>query len=127
MDEGKIIKAYIALRDEREKLRSEWKKKDEELREKMDVLEQELMKRMTEAQLDNIKVRGLGTAFTVEKDSVQVADPIQFMNFIRESGQWELLKAAAVKTAVKAYLEEHGVLPPGLKYTRWKEVQIRRV
>ena len=126
MQVDQVIKAYIRLRDEVTKLTENYKKEKAKLEEKMDVLAQALAQHLEDTGLDSVKVSGVGVAFEVQKDSVTVEDPIAFMEFIKQSNEWGLLKAAATKSAVKKFLDEHDTLPPGVRYTRWKEVQVRR-
>jgi len=69
-----------------------------------------------------------GTCFVDWKDSVSVADPVAFMEWVHED--WEtrrvFLTNAANKTAVKQRLSEDELPPPGVNYVKVKDVKIRR-
>ena len=69
-----------------------------------------------------------GTCFVDWKDSVSVADPDAFMGWVHEDwdGRRTFLTNAANKTAVKQRLSENELPPPGVSYTKIKDVKIRR-
>ena len=77
--------------------------------------------------VDSFKTKA-GTCFVDMKDSATVADGEKFMNWIHE--EWEerrgFLQNSVAKGAVKQRLEDGEVLPPGVKYTKFKDVKIRR-
>ncbi len=69
-----------------------------------------------------------GTCFFVEKTSATVADRQEFMDWVQSD--WEshkdFLENRVSKTAVKQRLDDGETLPPGVDYTKFRDVQIRR-
>lgn len=83
--------------------------------------------KLEELGCDNFKTAH-GTAFIMYKDSATVADGEVFKNWVHED--WEgrkfYLNNAVNKTAVKQALDEGQIVPPGVNYSRFKDVGIRR-
>lgn len=68
-----------------------------------------------------------GTVFTTQKLLANVADKGAFANFIRETGEVELLQMRVSTTVLKDYMEQHDQqLPPGLNTTIERTINIRR-
>jgi hypothetical protein len=77
---------------------------------------------------DSAKVEGVGTVFFDWKDSAKVDDPLLFIAWVGENfpGRKHFLENRVSKTAVKADLDEGINLPPGISYTKIKDVKVRR-
>jgi hypothetical protein len=77
---------------------------------------------------DSAKVTGVGTVFIDWKDSAKVDDPLLFVAWVGAEfeDRKHYLENRVSKTAVKATLEEGEHLPPGVSYTKVKDVKVRR-
>jgi hypothetical protein len=58
-----------------------------------------------------------GGCHQIRRVSVSLEDPDEFMRNVIGTEAWELLDRKANVTAVEAYMAEHNILPPGVKYT----------
>ena len=126
----RVITAFIKTRDEIAVL----KKQFEEAVAAMKVL-QEKRGGWLKTQMDSLGVKGIkGVSGSVSidwKDSAKVADPAIFLSWVFENTEERkhFLENRVSKTAVKQYLEDEdhaGALPPGVDYSRFKDVKIRR-
>jgi hypothetical protein len=81
---------------------------------------------LNEQGLQNLKVAGVGTAFKKKTTSCTVADWDVVWADITAREAWDMLNHAVNKTAVEAYVEEHGAPPPGVNYTAMEVVQFRK-
>lgn len=59
-------------------------------------------------------------------DSATVADPLIFMNWVREQEEWTFLENRVSKMAVKQRLSDGETLPPGINYTQIDKVKVVR-
>lgn len=122
-----VVAKYIETRDE---IESRQKALDAELAD-LRALQQKrtdwIKAKLDELGCDNFKTPH-GTAFITYKDSATVADGEVFKDWVY--ADWEIrkfyLNNAVNKTAVKQAVEEGQTVPPGVNYTRFKDVGIRR-
>ena len=148
-DTAKLMTAYIAMRDDlaaQKKVFDEFSKKR-----KADMLKiaDVLQKIMETAGSEDLKVKGVGTAFKAKKDFISVEDWNQFLTFIAEtaiddpevgveelselvrrvidSGVFAFFNKSVSKAVAKEYMDDNkGRTPPGLTYGTLTEIQIRR-
>jgi hypothetical protein len=106
------------LKEEYETARGPLKAVDEELQERirafLDATGQEMAR--TEQ----------GTVFTTLRHNAALTDPDVFMAFVEEHGLLELLDRRANATGCRAYAEEHGELPPGVRINSIRYVNVRK-
>lgn len=67
-----------------------------------------------------------GTVYLSRTDSVRLADPDTYFSYVVEHDAWDLIEKRASKTAVRGFLDAHGVLPPGAELTTRVTVNVRR-
>lgn len=121
-----VIEQYIILRDRKEALTAQLKTDLEPIVGAMETIEGYLLDLMNKSG-ESSKATPAGTAFIKTSEFVGVSDFAEFAAFTdtQEDGK-RFFKKDANKTAVQEYIKEHGVPPPGIKYTTAREVQIRR-
>jgi hypothetical protein len=124
-DVNEVVEAYIKLRDARDELRKKQTEEMVPITAKMSKIEAWLQNYLQSHNLKSLKAEG-GTAFLKEVSSATVDDGEAFLDFIRESGMWELIERRCAKSVVDDYVEQKGELPPGVKYSRETVCQIRR-
>jgi hypothetical protein len=68
-----------------------------------------------------------GTAYQVTTMGVKVDNRNEFLKFIVDQQQWDMLQAGALKEPVKDWLDKHdGVKPPGVAIEFFTKCNIRR-
>jgi hypothetical protein len=74
---------------------------------------------------DNIKIRGIGTAYRRLDTSATISDGQAFREYVIKSKLWTLADWRANKTAVKEYISEHKTPPPGVNFSQSWAVGLR--
>ena len=125
-DINAVVEHYITLRDHKTKLDAEHKARVGEIDAQMKNAEGFLLNHLNESGLDRIGV-GAGTVFVQVKTMPSIKDKGAFSDFIKQTGQIELLQMRVSSTAVKEYMENNNqLLPPGVEVTTSREITIRR-
>lgn len=125
-DLAPIVERYVALRDIKSKLKKDYEDKVAGVDAGMEKIENFLLKQLSAQGSESIKTP-FGTAYVSTKTNVSINDVEGFKQFAREQGDpFAFFDNKANKTAVEAYIEEHGDVPPGINLTKFKTVNIRR-
>lgn len=125
MTPADMVASYIKLRDYKKRADDEYKKSMERVNEAMDKLEGELLRHLIENDINNLSCDD-GTVYKNIHTSATVADPLKFREWVLKHKQWDALDLKANKTYVKEYADEHGDVPPGVKFTQVQTVGVRR-
>ena len=126
-----LVATYVSLRDRKAAIEKEAKAEEARLSKLMDIIELKLKETMTLTGTKSLKT-DFGTAYITYKESATVADWDVLFDFIKRSEQWDLIEHRVSKTAVKNLMEEdrHGNYvnppPPGVNFTRFEAINIRR-
>lgn len=120
-----VVEAYLKLRRKKEAVESEAKEKVADLKASMTKLESWLMQKADDEGVTSFKT-SFGTAFVTSTDFANVADWDAVLAFIREHDAFDMLERRVSKTAVRAHMEETGVVPPGVTYGTKLGVSIRK-
>lgn len=122
-----VIAAYIKTRDEIEAKEKAVKAEVAELKAIQEKRAMWLMGTMDKIGATSMKGTS-GTAFIDWKDSATVSDAPAFLDWVHSD--WEknktFLENRVSKTAVKQRLEDGQTPPPGVSYTKVKDIKIRR-
>ncbi len=125
-DINAIVEHYIALRDHKSRLDAEHKARIAEIDAQMGNAEAFLLNHLNENGLDRIGA-GAGTVFVQVKTMPSLKDKGAFIEFVKQTGQVELLQARVSSTAVKEFMEHNNnQLPPGVEVTTAREISVRR-
>lgn len=123
---ARIINAFINIREKRSVLKREFDQADGILRKNLDYLEVKLLAMMNEAGSDQLTVRGLGKAIRSISYRAEARDWSAINEYIRESGDIEVLQRRLALGHIREYQDEHGHLPPGIDLTAEIAVTVRR-
>lgn len=125
-DINAIVAHYITLRDHKTKLDAEHKARVGEIDAQMKNAESFLLGHMNETNQKNAGFTA-GTVIVGEKVMPGFDDKAATMQFIKDTGNVELLQQRLSSTAVKEYMDQNnGLLPPGIKIAVERTVTIRR-
>lgn len=126
MNLEETVRLFIHARDTiaaEEKAHKERMAPKKEALEKMKVA---LLGYLTQIGADNATVRGVGLIYKNQVNSVTVGDADQFMPWVKDGNRWDYMNISANKTAVVAYVQQHGEPPPGIKYSSYMDVGVRQ-
>lgn len=122
---AKRVKQYIDVRDALKEMDAKHEEARKPLVELQNLLTGWMQNFMEQAGADNIKTAA-GTCYSSTRYSASLADPEAFMTFVKASQNFDLLDRKANVSAVKDYVQEKGVLPPGVNLSAIKTVGVRR-
>lgn len=125
MEYDKLIAYYRELMAKRAQLDAAYKEQRAKLDDAMSQIKAKLLDHMNKEGVESIRTKE-GTAYLTVKTSARVADKTAFLDYVIEQQAWHLLDVRAAKTAVKDMLEDTGELPPGVDWTEFRDVNIRK-
>ena len=122
-----LVKTYLTIRDERDKLSREHDAKDRELANDLAQLEQVLLNSCNEINADSIRT-GNGTVIKTTRENYVCGDWGNFKKFVMENQAIELLQQRLHQSNFKEFLtnrDDEG-LPPGISSMREFKVVVRK-
>ena len=122
-----LVKTYLTIRNERERIESEFKAQDDELKAEMAVIEQSLLASCNEINADSIKTQN-GTVIKTLKERFTCSDRENFNKFVLENKAVELFEARLHQGNFKQFMSERKLdgLPPGVNVMREFTVTVRK-
>ena len=126
-DMEELVKTYLTIRNERDRIESEYKLQDEALKAEMTVLEQEMLAGCNEIKADSIRTPH-GTIIKSLKERFTCSDRDNFNKFVLETGAVELFAAHLHQSNFKEFMSErqHEGLPPGVNVMREFSITVRK-
>ena len=115
----KLVKTYVTIRDERNKLAREYDAKDKDLANDMVSIEQALLNSCNEIGADSMRTE-FGTVIKSTKENFICGDWDNFKKYIKDNDAIELLQQRIHQGNFKEFLssrEDEG-LPPGISAPR---------
>lgn len=121
-----LAKTYVKIRDERTKLKSEFDEKDNQLKEQMTVLEQEMLNACNKIKADSIRTAH-GTIIRSIKSRYWTNDWSSMYQFIKDNDAFALLEKRIHQTNMKEFLHENlDLFPAGLNVENEYTIIVRR-
>ena len=119
------VAAYMKLRSQKDAIEASVKEDLTKIKTKMDKLEAWLKSEMDKQGLTPVKSK-FGTAFLTTTDYANVESWDATLKFIRDNEAYDMLEKRVSKTAVRGYIEQNKVVPPGVNYGTKLEVNVRK-
>ena len=119
------IGAYMALRKQKEQAEAAVKTQVEDIKVKMAKLEAWIKQQADTQGVTSFKTNH-GTAFLTTTDYANVADWDAVLKHIRDTGAYDMLEKRISKMAVRGYIEQNKIVPPGVNYGTKLELNIRK-
>ena len=121
-----LADVYIKMRDAKAAVTADMETKIKEIEVQMEQVENAMNDMCREVGADSIKTAH-GTIIRSIKERVWPANKDVFVDFVKETGEVELLEMRVHQGNMKEYMLNHeGVLPPGLNVDRKYAVTVRR-
>ena len=124
----KLVKTYIAIRDERNKLAREYDTKDKDLANDLISIEQALLSSCNEIGADSMRTE-FGTVIKSTRENFVCGDWDNFKKFVLENEAVELLQQRIHQSNFKEFLsgrEDEG-LPPGISTMREFKITVKEI
>jgi hypothetical protein len=126
MDVQRMVKAYIKIRDKRAEIKKEFEEQDKALKEKLELIESEMLRHMQETGIESIKTAA-GTFYRQEEVTPTGSDWDAFYTWVKTNDAFDALERRIKKGFIKEYMETHeGGIPPGVSVYREYVVRVRR-
>ena len=122
-----LVKIYLTIRTEREKLKASWEVQDGELEQEMKLLEQSMLTVCNDTNASSIRTES-GTVIRSLKERFTTNDWDNFKKFILENQAVDLLERRIHQGNFKEFIAEHKDegLPPGVNVMREFTIVVRK-
>lgn len=122
-----LVKTYLTIRNEREKILNEYEEQDKKLKEDMALIEQSMLVVCNDTNADSIKTQH-GTVIRKLNERFYCNDWDNFRKFVLENEAVELLERRIHQSNFKEFMSEHPQegLPPGVNVMREFGVVVRK-
>jgi len=122
-----LVKTYLTIRSEREKMSNEFQVKDAELKAEQVQLEQALLQKCNAIHADSIRT-GQGTVIKTLRETYVCSDWDNLKSFIVENNMIEFLQQRLHNSNIREYMANHGEdgLPPGMSSMREYSITIKK-
>ena len=126
-DMEELVKTYLTIRNERDRIESEFKEQDAALKAEMATLEQAMLAGCNEIKADSIRTPH-GTIIKNLKERFTCSDRDNFNKFVLETGAVELFEARLHQGNFKEFMSERHAegLPPGVNVMREFGITVRK-
>ena len=127
MNTEELVKIYLTIRSERERIEGEWKAKDKELQNDLLSLEQQMLGICNDTNATSIKTVE-GTIIKSLKERFTCSDRDNFNKFVREHDAVELFESRVHQGNFKQFMAERpdDGLPPGINVMREFSITVRK-
>lgn len=120
-----VVDKMVEIREQRAQLKKEFEEKDRKLRDMYDRGENWLLRHMQETGHKSFKVDG-ATVFTKTNNRYSFGDWPAFIDWVKQTGEVDLLQKRVSSTNMETFAKENGELPPGIKKDPVVSVNIRK-
>ena len=122
-----LVKIYLTIRNERERVEAEWKARDKEFEQELTLLEQSMLGVCNDTNATSIKTQ-YGTVIKRLSERFTISDGGNFRKFVMEKGMPELFEGRIHQTNFKQFMAENegDGLPPGVNVMREFGIMVRK-
>lgn len=120
-----LVQNYLVVREAKAKKEAAHKAEISKFTDLLDKLEGRILGELQAQGVESARTKA-GTAYQTTRTSATVQDWDAFFEAVKKDGAWDLLERRCSKIAVEQYKSEHGELPPGVKWTAERVVNVRR-
>ena len=126
-DMEELVKTYLTIRNEREKIEAQFKEQDAALKAELSTLEQAMLAGCNEIKADSIKTPH-GTVMKKLSERYTCSDRDNFNKFVVEHGAVELFEGRIHQSNFKEFMTERHSdgLPPGVNVMREFTITVRK-
>lgn len=127
MNLDELVKIYLTIRNEREKLKSSWEVEDGVLEQEMKLLEQSMLTVCNDTNASSIRTES-GTVIRSLKERFTTNDWDNFKKFVLDNEAIDLLERRIHQGNFKEFMAEHKDegLPPGVNVMREFTIVVRK-
>ena len=120
-----MVEQYVKMRDGLAAADEAHKEKTKAARQWLVDQNAKLLARLEQLGVDSAATPS-GTAYRKMKKTATIADAASFRRFVIGGEQWDLVDWRANGPCIAEFLEENSELPPGINYSTFYDVGVRR-
>jgi len=121
-----MVETYVRLRDTIKEANKMHEEKLAPAQEYLEQLNAAILQKLIEIGVESAKTK-FGTAYKNTTKSATIADGAVFREYVIGEGQFDLVDWRANAVAVSTYIDNNeGEVPPGVNYSTFTKVGIRR-
>ena len=122
-----LVKTYLTIRNERDRMEAEYKEQDQALKSEMAVPEQAMLSGCNEMKVESLRTNS-GTIIKRLAERFTCSDRDNFNKFVLEHGAVELFESRLHQGNFKEFMSErhHEGLPPGVNVMREFTVTVKK-
>jgi len=124
-DMNNLVAEYIRQRDNIATIEDRHKEELRPFKEVQEILTVKLLEILDHTGQESARTKSGTVTKGVHTTASCAEDPDGFIQFVRKNDLWELVNRAANKDACMQYLDQHGVLPPGVKLNHRRTVSVK--
>ena len=125
VDISKRVAQYVQMRDLIKVKETEFKELMAPYKKALEDLNTVLLNHLNDIGGNSLNTDA-GTVYRKEKKSAALADPAAFMDYVIANSAFDLIDRKANVTAVTAFVKENGSPPPGVNFSSYFDVGVRR-
>lgn len=125
IDVEKRVGQYVKLRDLKAELKEKHELEMKPINETMVMIEEELKSALNAVNATNMKTDA-GTVSLGTKASASAADINAFWTWVITQGAFDMIDKKPNVTAITEYVKQNGVAPPGVNYSTFQNIGVRR-
>jgi hypothetical protein len=125
IDVEKRVGQFVMLRDMKAALKEKHDAEMKPINDTMEMIKDELKVALHSVNADNMKTSS-GTVSLTTKYSASAADIGMFWTWVVTQAEFDMLDKKPNVTAIREYVEQHGVAPPGVNFNSFQDVGVRR-
>ncbi len=120
-----LIHGFVKIRDQVRETEKRHSEELDPLKHKLAVLENHILAHLLDNNVQNVST-DKGSAHKIIHPSVKVSDGHEFRQFVIAQGAWNLVDFRANKPATQAYVSQNSTPPPGVEYSEFIKIGVRR-
>ena len=125
VDVEKRVGQFVMLRDMKASLKERHNAEMKPIDDTMEMIKDELKVALNSVNADNMKTSS-GTVSLNTKYSASAADIDMFWTWVVTQAAFDMLDKKPNVTAIREYVEQHGVAPPGVNFSSFQDIGVRR-
>ena len=125
VDVEKRVGQFVMLRDMKASLKERHNAEMKPIDDTMEMIKDELKVALNSVNADNMKT-GSGTVSLSTKYSASAADIDMFWTWVVTQAAFDMLDKKPNVTAIRESVEQHGVAPPGVNFSSFQDIGVRR-
>ena len=116
---------FVKLRDLKAEIKERHDAEMKPINDTMEMMKDEFKAVLNQNNATNIKTAA-GTVSILNKASASASDLSAFWTWVITQGAFDMLDKKPNVTAITEYVKQHGVAPPGVNYSEYTDIGVRR-